>query len=1359
MSNLDPTRTSPPDFKYTPSADLSESSRLVLNKVMEMGERYVNNLMLSRETFMRTRTDKRRDIAAECGHPPTGEVTIDMYRELYDRNPVAARVVEVYPRECWGVQPTVYESEDVEDETAFEKAWKEMGQSFQTEEEDYFQDEQGSVIWSYLKQVDELAGIGRYGVLLLGLADGSMDLSQPAQMRKPDGRTRASGRTPAGQLGAYPTPSSSLPPTISFNASRPSTSLAYLRAFPEYLADVVSLESNHSSPRYGQPTLYKLTVNDPRNMQPGTVRGGQSQTIDVHWTRVIHVADTHHTASSSEWFAVPRMRPILNRLLDLDKLYGSSAEMYWLGAFPGLAFKAIAEEGMAPAVNDPMLRSEIENYMHGLQRFLRLVNIDVEPIAPQVVDPTAQIERGLEALSIKLAVPKRIFVGSERGELSSSQDDATWNDRKKERQDSWITPRLIRPFINRLIALGVLPAPKGYSVKWPDLSSQTATEKSDVAFKFSQALSQYADSQAGLLLTPVDFLTKIIGMDEQEALKATENAEEHARQAQEEMAAQQQQQMADQQAGQQTDTHDWVRKVVGLPPVNGGPPGASGSGPPGAPGGPPGSQPPNGQPGLPVPPGGLTAPLKGTLPGKPGVTRPSPIKPGLRKKGGSKGKRPFDGARNAAYSMSPLTINLFDPLTQNHVPLTVVNASQGDGHWITMEGGQHVFIGGGGGGKGDFKPGGPGGRSVDTGKGSGGTSPSLARGGKGAGSTGGGTKGAGKGGKDKDALKKDVADRIKAAAATTASGGKHSDKDVADLKASLSKLTVPDLKALNKEHGQKVSGLKAELVDRLAARLTEKLTAEKGQKDKTEEAKTPKGAKEQAKRDADDIINRLKEGKGKPEDADNLKATLGKMTGKELDALKKEHGLKASGKNKEELANKLADRLTEKFTAEKQDKKDGKTPDKAPDRQPDQKQKDTPKAETPKPEAPKVETPKPEAPKPEVKKQTDEEFARSTVERLKAEVKKGGAYETPDEAAASMSSEQRAQVAKGLGLPKDFPHDDHEMMAGALRVARDGHDPKKMWEGMKDIHAERKDEADRAMRARSREAETRAREQREAASGRAETSPLTHTGEAANRKLDDQVNKALGNKDLTPAHRASYEKSLRDTLANMPQGARDRVATHLDEVVLAKDKQQSTKNMSKDVVDNCVKHPVLDREIDEHAGTLPWKERKEFLEKMKTREGREEYARETMKPFQAMLDDPKTRIGGCYMEGNKKAYLSTGMDKTGHQGPAEFRMEVGGKQASQTGVYAHELTHAVDGPGKEHSRTSMWQSAWKEEIAPSGSSKEHRLNSYASSQPSEGFAEFGRLVYGGQADHKEVERRFPKATKYFKDHGLWPEGK
>src|SRR4029077_9123616 len=107
--------------------------------------------------------------------------------------------------------------------------------------------------------------------------------------------------------------------------------------------------------------------------------------------------------------------------------------------------------------------------------------------------------------------------GSERGELASTQDDAAWNDRLRQRQRGYPRPRPTAPFVDRLIALGVLPEPSGYTVDWPDLTSQSDQEKANVALARTQALAAYAPGETQSVVAPLDYLSRFLGFDEEEA--------------------------------------------------------------------------------------------------------------------------------------------------------------------------------------------------------------------------------------------------------------------------------------------------------------------------------------------------------------------------------------------------------------------------------------------------------------------------------------------------------------------------------------------------------------------------------------------------------------------------------------------------------------------------------------------------------------------------------------------------------------------------------------------------------------------------------------------------------------------------
>lgn len=470
----------------------------------------ITNAVVSRAELIKTLMDPRRDVYDSCGLTKAN-LGWRNFQFLYEREAVAARVVEVMPRECWQVTPVVYEDEEGEVATAFEEAWDEVGRTIGGEDS-WFEDDRGNPVFEWLERADVRCGIGTYGIILLGLDDGAKNLSDPVPL--------------VGDKG--------------YNARKPRR-LQYVRVFSEGEARISERERERNSPRYGQPTMYEVSLDtDPATSVLTTDGAATGTDTRVHWTRVVHVVDN---VEGSVIFGAPRMRPVYNNLAGIQKVTHGSAEMYWLGALPGISLEGTAQNAGA---RFPMaqLREMMFDYFNDLQRFIALKGMTAKPLAPQVVSPRDQIDIQIEAICIKLGIPKRIFMGSERGELASSQDDASWNDRLRARQRSQINPRVVAPFVNRLIQLGVLPRPKDrYRIWWPDLDSQTDAEKANIALTKTNALVAYAGQPAAQdTYTRYEFLTRIMGHTEEEAQVIIDNADEDkARRDQEEMDKLQQQ--------------------------------------------------------------------------------------------------------------------------------------------------------------------------------------------------------------------------------------------------------------------------------------------------------------------------------------------------------------------------------------------------------------------------------------------------------------------------------------------------------------------------------------------------------------------------------------------------------------------------------------------------------------------------------------------------------------------------------------------------------------------------------------------------------------------------------------------------
>ena len=412
-----------------------------------------------------------RDIWTQVGYP----TTIDKfaYQRMYDRNPVAHRVVELYPMECWQQLPTIYD-QDAPAQSEFEKKINQVFSSLN--------------MWGMLRRIDILSGIGHFGVLLLGVGDGK-PLNEPVLVGKEQ-----------------------------------NLAVNYIRAFPHSQVEITQSESDRTNPRYGHPTMYRIQFQS----QDQPVEGGfvDLSMQEVHWTRIVHIADNREV---SEIYGVPRLQRCYNSLLDLEKVLGSAGEMFYKGAYPGFAVEATDNMLGTVSFDSDSIRNELAMYENNLQRFLALKNARLVPISSSYADPTGMVEGYFKQIAIANAVPVRILLGSERGELASSQDAVLWKKRLMERQLSYITPFLIRPVVLRLIHYGTVPMPynKDFHVEWPDLSADTEADKYLIREKQLEFLMRYFDGGLDKFFSPVEYMMYYCDMTETEAKSFIDNAEKH----------------------------------------------------------------------------------------------------------------------------------------------------------------------------------------------------------------------------------------------------------------------------------------------------------------------------------------------------------------------------------------------------------------------------------------------------------------------------------------------------------------------------------------------------------------------------------------------------------------------------------------------------------------------------------------------------------------------------------------------------------------------------------------------------------------------------------------------------------------
>lgn len=382
-----------------------------------------------------------RDMYAALGYPST--IRFKQYLARYKRQDIAGRIVDAPANETWRSPPTILDGED--EEAEFSKQFAELAHKAR--------------LWHYFQRLDRISGIGRYGVMLLGLK-GQANLELPAE--------KVSGGI---------------------------EDLIYLTVLDEDSASIEKLDEDPSSPRFGLPEVYKLDL--------GETTEGRALKKDVHHSRVIHVAEN---VLESEIYGAPRMERVYNRLIDLEKVVGGGSEATWKLAYKGIVLTTQDDYVLPEAGSDEFeeRKDEIEEFVHGMKRVLDLEGSDARFEGGENIDPSGMFETLIGLISGEREMPQRILLGSERGDLASTQDASSWAGVIEGRRANFAEPVIIGQFIDSCVDLGVLDKWKdeqGWTARWEPLFELTALEEADLANKVSEAISR---------LTPLGSVSEVL---------------------------------------------------------------------------------------------------------------------------------------------------------------------------------------------------------------------------------------------------------------------------------------------------------------------------------------------------------------------------------------------------------------------------------------------------------------------------------------------------------------------------------------------------------------------------------------------------------------------------------------------------------------------------------------------------------------------------------------------------------------------------------------------------------------------------------------------------------------------------------
>jgi hypothetical protein len=401
-----------------------------------------------------------RDLYTACGY--NKNLQFNNYLAKYQRQDLCKTIINAPVFGCWKDAPALTEVGSEDEVTDFEQGWVDLSG----------RNDLG--LLSHLRWADRIAGIGRYAILYLGFDD----------------VTRVEDA--AGAVEGSPT-----------------RQLLFVTPMTEDNASVNTYVKDASDPRFNLPESYNLKF---------TNDDGSSESMVAHHTRVLHIMSDDPLEGAV--FGTPRLECVFNRFDDLEKIAGGSAEAHWNQGFPGLHFDIRdGDDGGDIDVEDlDDFQDQIEDYVHKATRVLRTQGVDVTPLMAQVANPKGIYDIAIDLIAGATGIPKRILIGSERGELASSQDEKAWADRLMDRRENHINGNILDGLVLLLVNAGIIPAPEDNWVwVWPDLHTPSDQEKAEVARTRTEALTKYADSpNASMIIAPRFFMEKWLEMTDEE---------------------------------------------------------------------------------------------------------------------------------------------------------------------------------------------------------------------------------------------------------------------------------------------------------------------------------------------------------------------------------------------------------------------------------------------------------------------------------------------------------------------------------------------------------------------------------------------------------------------------------------------------------------------------------------------------------------------------------------------------------------------------------------------------------------------------------------------------------------------------
>jgi len=377
---------------------------------------------------------KRTKLWDEFGYP--NNLEFDRYYRAYERNAVAYAAVHKLLDACWTDNPTIIDGEEAKEATKtteWEKAVTKLLKKH----------------WPKIKDADRRNLVGRYSALLIQFRDGR-------EWSKPVDKMVVARLKDKSIVKLIPAWESQVKPG--------------------------NFDTDTLSETYGQPVSYNF------NEQPvgddgtnGPVRG-----VTVHPDRIIILSEGSEDENMLS--GVPFLRAGYNKLLDLEKVSGGSAEGFLKNASRqlGIAFdKETKMEALVKAATDAgykdlgeALNDKVAKMNRGTDAALVMQAGTPSVLSVAAADPKPTWEVTANEFAASIQCPFTILFGQQTGRLASDEDKTDWAKRCNGRR--WgFQSTVVENILERFWNLGVIDPPSSGEVTlaWSDLLAPSEKEK------------------------------------------------------------------------------------------------------------------------------------------------------------------------------------------------------------------------------------------------------------------------------------------------------------------------------------------------------------------------------------------------------------------------------------------------------------------------------------------------------------------------------------------------------------------------------------------------------------------------------------------------------------------------------------------------------------------------------------------------------------------------------------------------------------------------------------------------------------------------------------------------------------------